>query len=289
MCNLRHSRQQRLRVAGAVAMLLVWTAVGAQSVSPPAARRIVSLAPHLTELMYAAGAGDRLVAAVDYSNYPLPARQLPRIGNSSGFDTEAILAFKPDLILAWRSGNPAASVERLHQLGLNVHVSEVSRLTEIPELVEELGRLAGSEAQARRRADEFRARYRQLAQRYAGAEPVPVFYQLIDEALLTLNGRHLVSDAIRLCGGQNVFSGLPALVTRVGMEDVLKADPRVIVAGGEEGAWPPWRERWLTWPRLAAVRERHLYFIHADLLHRAGPRMLEGAEQLCAALDRARR
>jgi iron complex transport system substrate-binding protein len=275
-------------VAWLVVGVLLWVTANAQSPYPPPARRVISLAPHLTELMYAAGAGDRLVAAVEYSDYPALARRLPRVGNSSGFDIEAILALKPDLILAWRSGNPPASIERLRKLGLNVHVSEISRLSEIPELLETLGSLTGSEAQAHHRADEFRKRHRQLEQRYAGAAPVPVFYQLVDESLLTLNGHHLVSDAIRLCGGRNVFAGLPALVTRVGMEDVINVDPRVIVVSGEESAWLPWRERWLAWPRLAAVRERHLYFIHADLLHRAGPRMIEGVEQLCAALARAR-
>jgi iron complex transport system substrate-binding protein len=257
-------------------------------VAPLPAQRIISLAPHLTELLYAAGAGDRLVAAVEYSDFPPPARRLPRVGNSSGFDTEAILALKPDLILAWRSGNPAASIERIRRLGLNVHLSEVSRLEEIPALIEELGRLAGSETQALRVAGDFRARYRKLEERYAVAAPVLVFYQLLDETLLTLNDRHLVSDAIHLCGGRNVFGGLSALVARVDTEAVLKADPRVIVASGEESTWPAWRERWQAWPQLAAVRAQHLYFIHADLMHRAGPRAIEGAEQLCAALARAR-
>jgi iron complex transport system substrate-binding protein len=249
---------------------------------------VISLAPHLTELMYAAGAGDKLVAVVEYSDYPPSARHLPRVGNSSGFDFEAILALKPDLLLAWRSGNPAESLERLRDLGLNVHASEVSRLAEIPELIEELGRLTGSETQARRAAGEFRARYRKLEARYAGAAPVSVFYQLIDETLLTLNDRHLVSDAIRLCGGRNVFAGLPMLVARIDIEAVLKADPRVIVASGESSAWLSWRERWQAWPQLAAVRGRNLYFINADLMHRAGPRAIEGAEQLCEVLARAR-
>lgn len=282
------SGQRALGVAAAVIGLAAWTAAGAEPVSPPSARRVISLAPHLTELMFAAGAGDRLVAAVEYSDYPPAANNLPRVGNSSGFDFEAILALKPDLLLAWRSGNPAASIERLRDLGLTVHVSEVSRLAEIPELIEELGRLAGSGTQARRAAGDFRASYRKLEARYANAAPVTVFYQLIDETLLTLNDRHLVSDAIRLCGGRNVFAGLPALVARVDMEAVLKADPRVIVASGEGSAWPAWRERWQEWPPLAAVRARNLHFIHADLMHRAGPRAIEGAEQLCAVLARAR-
>jgi iron complex transport system substrate-binding protein len=266
----------------------VSSANGAEPAAALSVRRVISLAPHLTELVYAAGAGDKLIAAVEYSDYPPPARRLPRVGNSSAFDFEAILALKPDLILAWRSGNSPASLERLRNLGLNLHVSEISRLTEIPELIEEIGRLAGSEAQARSAASGFRARYLKLNKRYAGATAVPVFYQLVDETLLTLNGRHLVSDAIRLCGGRNVFAGLPALVTRVDVEDVLKADPSVIVASGEENAWLAWRERWQSWPGIAAVRERHIYFLDPDLMHRAGPRAIEGAEQLCAALTRAR-
>lgn len=264
------------------------SATGVETASPPTARRVISLAPHLTELLYAAGAGDRLVAAVEFSDYPPMARDLPRVGNSSGFDFEAILALKPDLILAWRSGNPGASIERMRRLGLTVHVSEISRLSEIPDLIEELGRLAGSEVQARRVAGDFRVRYRKLEERYSSAAPVLVFYQLIDDSLLTLNDRHLVSDAIRLCGGRNVFAGLPTLVAHVNMEAVLMADPRVIVASGEETAWPAWRERWQAWPQLAAVRTRNLHFIHADLMHRAGPRAIEGVERLCETLARAR-
>lgn len=250
------------------------------------ARRVVSLAPHLTELVYEAGAGDRLVAAVAFSDYPPPAAALPRVGSSHGLDLEAIVALRPDLVLAWRSGNPMASIEKLRELGLTVHLSEVTRLDEMPVLIETLGGYLGTESRAERAADKLRARHRQLLARPVRDRPVSVFYQVLDDALLTLGGQHLVSEIIGLCGGHNVFSSQSLLVPRVDIEAVIKANPRVIVASGEPSHWRVWRERWRAWTSIAAVRDGRIHYIHPDLLHRSGPRVFDGAEQMCAALAR---
>jgi iron complex transport system substrate-binding protein len=250
------------------------------------ARRIVSLAPHLTELVYAAGAGDRLMAAVEHSDYPPPARALPRIGSAHGLDMEAIVMLQPDLVLAWRSGNPVTSVGRLQALGLPVYVSEIAHLSDIPDLVEILGALAGTGTQARRVAAGLRERHARLKTRYARKSTHRVFYQVLDESLLTLNGQHLVSEIIELCGGKNVFTDLPSLVARVDAESVLAADPQVMIMSGEKSLMPVWQKRWQAWSKISAVRDARLYFIEPDLLHRAGPRAFEGAEQLCALLAR---
>jgi iron complex transport system substrate-binding protein len=252
------------------------------------AQRIVSLAPHLTELLFAAGAGSRVIAAVAYSDYPPPAARLPRIGSGHSLDLEAIVAARPDLIIAWGSGNPPRQVERLRALGLKVFSLEVRALAEIPAALERIGTLAGTEAQANVTAARLRARQTTLGERYGASRELRVFYQLLDEALMTVNGAHLISDVLRQCGATNVFANLPLLTARVDIEAVLAARPQAIVAGGEERLWRTWRERWQRRRELPAVASGALYFVPADLMHRPGPRVFDAAEQVCAQLDAAR-
>jgi iron complex transport system substrate-binding protein len=252
------------------------------------AKRIVSLAPHATELLFAAGAGARVVATVEFSDYPPVARELPRVGSSAGIDVERLVALLPDLVVGWHSGNPPAQLARLRDLGLTVFVTEPRHLSQLPELIERLGVLAGAAPEAASAARQLRQRATQLEQRYATRSPVSVFYQLLDPALMTINGEHIITDVIRLCGGRNVFADLPVLAGRIDIEAVLARDPQVIIGGGEAALWRQWQQRWLRWPQLQAVRHDRLVWMDPDLLHRAGPRMLDGAERLCAALDAAR-
>lgn len=252
------------------------------------ARRIVSLAPHVTELLYAAGAGNSIVGAVEYSDYPEDAKRIPRVGSGFGFDMEAIVALQPDLVIAWQSGNPSWQVARLSGLGLAVFVTEPRRLDDVAGLLERLGRLAGTGAVATKTAGEFRRQRAQLQARYSGRPPVTVFYQLVDAALLTVNGQHLINDVIDLCGGRNVFSDLPSLTPRVDVESVLQKNPDALLASGHAPLWPAWRERWRAWPAFTAAAHGNLFFIPPDLIHRHSPRILQGAEQVCAALDKAR-
>ncbi len=252
------------------------------------AQRVVSLAPHLTEMLFAAGAGARIVGTIEYSDYPEAAEKIPRIGSSAGLDLEAILGLRPDLIVVWKSGNPARQIERLHELGFPVYVSEPRRLADIAASIERLGKLAGTDAVARRAAREFRVGLDALRARQGARPRVRVFYQVLDPLLITVNGQHMISDILQLCGGENVFAGLPALAPRVDLEAVLAADPEAIIAGGTEAVWRDWLARWRAWPRLRAVQRDNLFFIPADIVHRNGPRILQGAEAICAALEQAR-
>jgi iron complex transport system substrate-binding protein len=252
------------------------------------ARRIVSLAPHVTEILFAAGAGSYLVGAVSYSDYPEAAKKIPGVGSYPNVDLERIVALKPDLVVAWPSGNAPAQLERLRALGLTVYRSEPHRIEDVAVNIERLGTLAGTQTVADATAATFRARQRELAQRYRARSPVTVFYQIWHRPLMTINGTHLINQVIALCGGVNVFAGLPALTPILDVEAVLTADPAVIVASGMDEARPAWLEDWRRWPQLRAVRDRHLYFVPPDLLQRHGPRILDGAEQLCVALDQAR-
>jgi len=257
------------------------------SLAQPAAR-IVSLAPHLTELVYAAGAGSRLVGAVEYSDFPPQARALPRVGSDARIDLEAVLALRPDLVVAWPNAGSLRAVERLAQLGLPVFRSEPRELDDVARTLERLGRLAGSEARAGVAAAAFRARVGTLRKRYAAERKVTVFYEIWNRPLLTVNSAHIISKVIELCGGTNVFGGLPLLVPEVDREGVLRANPEVIVASGSNDAEPQWLEDWRQFSGLAAVRDGHLYTIPADLIQRQTPRILDGAERLCTTLARVR-
>jgi iron complex transport system substrate-binding protein len=266
---------------------LLTGAVMADGTAPPA--RIVSLTPHLTELLFAIGAGDRIVATVDFADYPVAARDLPRVGSGARLDLEALRALQPDLVLAWRSGNPLAQVEQVARLGIRVVWSESRRLGDVADELERLGALVGTPRRAAAVAAAYRQRLGRLRARFAERPPVRVFYQFWDQPPMTLNDDHLVGDVLRLCGAVNVFGDLPDLVPRVAVEAVLAADPDVIVIGAPEADVVAWGAKWTAFPGLRAVRAGNVIGADPDLLNRATPRTLDGAQALCAALDQARR
>lgn len=255
---------------------------------PAAAQRIVSLAPNITEVVYAAGAGDKLVGTVEFSDYPAAARQLPRVGSYARVDVEAIAALKPDLVLAWDSGNPPASVAQLRKLQIPVFVVEPKHIADIAHDIERYGQLAGTGTAAKAAAAAFRQRLAALKTRYAGRAPVRIFYQVWDEPLMTVNGKQIISDVIRLCGGENIYAALPAIAPTVSAESVLAENPDVIVAGGMGESNAGWLDQWRRWPRLKATARGQLFFIDPNLLQRHTPRLLDGADQLCARLEEVR-
>jgi iron complex transport system substrate-binding protein len=266
---------------------LLTGAVMADGTAPPA--RIVSLTPHLTELLFAIGAGDRIVATVDFADYPVAARDLPRVGSGARLDLEALRALQPDLVLAWRSGNPLAQVEQVERLGIRVVWSESRRLDAVADELERLGALVGTPQRAAAVAAAYRRRLERLRARFAERPPVRVFYQFWDQPPMTLNDDHLVGDVLRLCGAVNVFGDLPDLVPRVAVEAVLAADPDAIVIGAPEADVAAWGAKWTAFHGLRAVRAGNVIGADPDLLNRATPRTLDGAQALCTALDRARR
>ena len=250
------------------------------------ARRVISLAPHVTELIYAAGGGARLVGVVSHSDYPEAAKQVPRVGDNRQVDIERVLALKPDLLVVWLHGNAERQLEPLRRLGVPLFYSEPTKLEAIPETLLKLGTLMGSEPQAQAAAGQFRQRLAGLRQHYAQARPLRVFYQVWDQPLYTLNGQHMVSDVLRLCGGVNIFADLPVTAPTVTQEAVIAADPDVILAGEMSGRGAA--DGWKRFPRMRAVRQQQLYTLNGDLLHRPGPRILDGASQVCQRLAQAR-
>lgn len=279
-------------------LLLLWHApaiavgvtddAGRAVILPRSAQRIVSLAPHLTEILFAVGAGSRVVGAVSYSDYPPEAKKLPRIGGYQQIDLEAVIGLRPDLVVAWQSGNNPGQIEQLKKLGFPVYISEPRRMADVAASMERIGALAGGGEQAARAVRDFRTRHAGLQARYAGRPLVRTFYEVWNRPLMTVSNAHLIGDVMKLCGAQNVFAGLSAPTPTIGEEAVLVADPEVIIASGMDASRPEWLDEWRRWPRLRAVKAGHLYFVPPDLLQRHSPRILEGAEQFCAQVERAR-
>lgn len=253
-----------------------------------AAQRVVSLAPHATELLFAIQAGDKLVGTVEYSDYPTAAQDIRRIGSYNALDLEAILALQPDLIIGWRTGNNPVQIEKLRALGLPVFVSEPRRIDDIPATARRLAKLTGTGEQAKDFIQQFEQQYLSLIQRYRSRRPVKLFYEVWQQPLITINGEHLISDLIRLCGAINVFADVTALAPTVSVESVIKAAPDIIITGSYPVAQDEWLDNWQRWPQIPAVRHNQLYFINPDLIQRQGPRILQGAEQLCEFVDKAR-
>jgi iron complex transport system substrate-binding protein len=252
------------------------------------AHRIVTLAPHATELVFAAGAGDRIVGTVSYSDYPAAARDIPRIGSNSQIDIERLIALKPDLLVVWLHGTASRQLEQLRGLGIPLFYSEPQHLADIPDAVMRLGQLAGTEAQARTAAVALRAQLAALEAQYRGRPSVRLFYQVWPHPLYTLNGKHIVSDAIRVCGGVNIFAGLSAIAPTVSVEAVLLENPEAVISGDLNRKNEDGLALWRAYPALLAVQRGNLFALDGDLLSRPGPRMIEGAAALCKSLETAR-
>lgn len=253
--------------------------------TPPA--RIIALSPHLAEIVFAAGAGSRLAAVVRYSDYPPAAARLPSVGDSSRVDLERIIALKPDLILGWQSGNPAGDLQRLERLGFPVFVTEPRRLSDIPRLLRTVGALAGSGATADAAAAAFERELAALQARYSTRQPVRVFYEIWHRPLLTINGGHLISDIIALCGGRNVFADAPVLTPPVSLEAVLAARPDVVLGGSSASTPQALAAEWQS-TRIAALRDLPVRYVAPDFIQRQTPRIIEGARAVCGHLHEVR-
>jgi iron complex transport system substrate-binding protein len=251
-------------------------------------QRVVSLAPFITELLYAAGAGERLVGVSAYSDFPPAARALPQISAGAGIDVEKVLALRPDLVVAWGSGTGRSRIAQLESLGLRVFVSEPRRLQDIPDTLRRFGALMASGETAGKQASAFERRWRELQRRYAGQSTLRVFFQIERQPLMTLNSRHIVNDVLRLCGGQNVFADLASLAPAVSLESVIDRDPQVIFISGAAQRADTVMAEWRTHQLISAVRHRQVFMVPSEWIVRHTPRILEGAGMICEKLRAAR-
>lgn len=252
------------------------------------AQRIISMAPHVTELLFAAGGGEHIVGAVSYSDYPEAAKRIPRIGDNRQVDMERVIAMKPDLLVVWLHGSSMQQVEQLRKLGIPMFYSEPHKLDDIPSSLIRLGQLLGTDKEAQQAASDLKEKLAVLTKQYANRPPVRLFYQVWDKPLYTLNGQHIVSDAIRLCGGENIFAKLKIIAPSVGIEAVLQENPEAIFGSSEKSPSDGGVNMWKRYPMLTAVQRDNLFLLDGSLLNRAGPRMIAGTTALCEKLEQAR-
>lgn len=248
---------------------------------PRSPQRIIALTPHLTELLFAVGAGGQVVGVDSASDYPQAAKALPRVGDYSRINFERILALKPDLVVVWIGGNRAADIHGLEKMGLPVLHTQATRLDDVARLLRLLGQASGHAGEGEAAARDFSARLASLQTRAAGQRPVSVFYQVWDRPLMTVGGTHWISDALALCGARNVFADLRAASPVVSREAVLGRAPKLIIGGSDA---PDPRRPWQRFASLPAVKNQAFVRVNADRLHRPTPRLIEGVAELCAAV-----
>ena len=250
------------------------------------ASRIVTLAPNLAELVYAAGAGDVLVGVSAYSDYPPAVESLPAVGDAFTIDQERLALLRPDLLLAWESGTPRHIVDELRLAGYEVETIRTRSLDDIASALIRIGTLAGTQQKAREVAAEFSAALQEIGAANAGAEPIRVFYQVSSRPLYTVGRAHYASELISLCGGQNVFSDLEELAPAIDVEAVIDRNPEIMLAGDDAGddAFSEWQR----WPAIAANQYGNRFLMPADELSRPTTRVLVAATAICGALRSAR-
>jgi vitamin B12 transport system substrate-binding protein len=253
------------------------------------AEKIIALSPHSVELLFAMGAGDKVVATTEHADYPLAAQSIERIGGFHGVQIERILEINPDLIVVWQSGNKREQISQLKQLGFNLYYSNPTNLDSIADEIVALGALVGKENTAQQLANSYRQRLTSLRKKYHQQPQVKVFYQLWSQPLQTVAANSWIGEMLNLCGGDNIFADAGTAYPQVSLESVLIKKPQVLILPiDKESGRLPDHINWQQWPEIPAVTSGHLYRADADLLHRASIRALDGLESLCQAIDNAR-
>jgi iron complex transport system substrate-binding protein len=251
------------------------------------AQRVITLGPHLTEQVFALGAGAQVIGVSRFSNFPEAAQRLPVVGDAVSIHHEQIATLKPDLILVWRTGFPERARAPLQALGVPMFESEIRSVPDLARSLRTLGVLLGRPEAGQAQAREVEQEWAQLQADYAQRKPVRVFYQLWHQPLMTVNREHLISQAIQACGGVNVFSELPTFTPTVSWEAAVQRNPQVIAMAGAASDHPELAQ-WPRFPAVEAVRHQRFALIDGDLIGRMGPRFVQGARRLCEAIDRAR-
>lgn len=249
------------------------------------AKRIISLAPDITETLFAIGAGDRIVGVVSGSDFPAEAKKIPRVGSYSGIDLEIIVTLHPDLIVTW-SNTFSRQLRLLKKLGIRIYTTKPHCLEDVARTMKNLGCLTGMEKSAQHVADNYLKELASLYERNHHQSTLRVFYQIGSYSLITINQESWINQAINICGGANVFATTRSIAPAIGLEAVLAADPEVIIS---DAINQDWKKRWQAWPQLSASKNDMLFAIPPDLIDRAGPRLLEGTKQLCHYLQIARK
>ncbi|CAK4069459.1 vitamin B12 ABC transporter substrate-binding protein BtuF [Vibrio sp. 16] len=248
--------------------------------------KVISLAPHATELAYAAGLGDKLIAVSEHSDYPEQALKLEKVANYQGIKIERIIALQPDLIIAWPSGNPQKELEKLKQFGFNIYYSQTHSLSDIADNIERLSQYSASPSDGVKAAADFRQQLSNFKAKYQTTQPIRYFYQLSEQPIISVAQGKWPSEVFSFCGGENIFEHSAAPYPQVGVEQVLVQQPDVIFTSEHAikngNMWAKWEKE------LSAVRNDHVWSLESDWLNRPTPRTLRAIEQVCDYFEAVR-
>ncbi|WP_231387333.1 MULTISPECIES: cobalamin-binding protein [Pseudoalteromonas] len=252
-------------------------------------QRIVALAPHIVENLFAIGAGDRIVGTVDYADYPAQANEIERVGGYYGINMERLLSLKPDLVLAWKTGNKAEDLAYIEKLGIPVAYSNPDQVDNVADELRKLGELTHLKTRADRVATEFEVKLAAIRASQQDKPPVSVFYQLWPEPMMTVGGNTWINQLLTICHADNVFANSETDYPRISIENVLVSKPEVIIIPDEKSKKPQPQIDWRQWPELPAVQHNQFISVNADLLHRFTTRMLDGLSEMCGKIDISRK
>jgi len=253
-----------------------------------AKQKVISLAPHLTEMMFSAGAGDQLIGAVESSDYPEASTRIPRVGGYSALNYEKIVSLKPDVVLVWDGGNSHQEISRLEKLDITIIRFTSKRLQDIPQTIRQLGKLFDTEPQANQVAKQLEQQLEKQTLNYQHRPKISVFYQIWDKPLITVGKHQFISEAIELCGGKNIFDDQKQPAPQVSSEAVLSRNPQLILLGGQSNKQAAWQSYWQNFSQLKASQQQHIYKLNADLYQRPTARLINALPELCQLIDRAR-
>ena len=260
--------------------------LGNQIVFNKPVKRIISLSPGTTELIFSAGGGSLLKGVVSYSDFPEAAKSIPQVGSYNSLDLEKIVTLNPELIVAWESGNPPLQISKLRKLGFTVFISEPRKFSDIPSTITRLGKLMGTQDAADKSAQNFNQRFKQLKDKYTGKyKTKSVFIQIWNKPVMSINGQHLISKIISNCNGRNIFADYPQLTLTPSVETIITLDPDIIIASRLGDIGDSWLKKWKKWGFLKAVKNKQLIKANPDNLVRHTPRILNGMEEVCSLIN----
>jgi len=271
-----------------LAGLLTFSIQTTSANSETAPHRVISLAPHITEMLFSAGAGNKVVGVVAYSDYPKAALQIESVGSYHAINIEKIVQLNPDLIIAWKTGNRLKDIEKLHQLGFKVLYSEPNKLSDIPKEIRVFGQLLETQKTANPVANHLEHTLQSLRLTNQNKATVRAYYQIWNAPMMTINGQQFISQAMEVCGAQNIFADLPTLAAEVSIESILAKNPQVILLGGLQAVQQSWLQDWKKWITIQAVKNQQIYLLNSDTFQRSTARLIEGIEGLCQKIDQVR-
>jgi vitamin B12 transport system substrate-binding protein len=267
---------------------ILLTVLPAKSFAEKPKTRIVALAPHIVEMLFDIGAGDKIIGTVTYADYPKAALDIPRVGSYHGMQIEKILALNPDLVIVWKSGNSQSDIDKMKRLGLKVVMSNPENIADVATELRYYGELTGNQKQAETVALAYEKRLKKLRDANADNKPIPVFYQLWSEPMMTVNGTTWINQLIEVCQGVNVFADNATPYPKLSIENVIVAQPHLMILPDENADKPQPIIDWHKWPEIPAVKNNKFIHVDADLLHRFSTRMLSGIEDMCEKIDQHR-